>query len=85
MKKLIFNLIFVVAAVACGVWLSMRPWRVYREVKSQTELQVKDMKQAEYQHAQDLIEEAHYNSTSGKEELARRRGLRKPNETALTP
>jgi hypothetical protein len=84
-KKLIFNLVFVAAAVACGIFLSLRPWRVYLQVRRQADLQIEAMKQAEARHAQDLIEEARYSSTSGREELARRRGLRKTNEIPTNP
>ena len=85
MKKLILNLFFVAAAIACGIYLSQAPWQMYRHVKEERDAQVQGAKQAEARHAQELIEEAHLSSTAGREELARRRGLHKPNEILLTP
>jgi hypothetical protein len=85
LKKLLFNLVFVAAAVACGIYLSLGPWRVYHDLSRQTAQQEQSMRQAETQHAKDLIDEAHYSSSAGREELARKQGHLKQNEVLLSP
>ncbi len=83
LRKWIFNLVFVAAAVALGGYLSLQPWRVYRQQQRIADQKEAEMREAERRHVEDLKLEARYGSRLGREELARLRGFRKADEVPV--
>jgi uncharacterized protein YpmB len=80
MKKGFTTLFIAIAAIALGISLSMKPWRVYAKQQAETEQQLHDMKRVEQQHVLDLEQKTQIDSFGGREELARKQGFRKQNE-----
>jgi hypothetical protein len=70
-KKLFWNSAFVLAAIATGIALSVKPWQVYAEQRAKADAAVEDMREAKYE------------GSLGREELAREQGFRRPGEVAV--
>ncbi len=83
--RLLLNGIFLLGAVALGVGLSLRPWQVYREQRTKADTYLVEARRAEAQRIDLEEQKARYESPLGREELARERGYRKPNERPLDP
>ncbi len=80
MKKGFINFVVAIAAVALGVSLSLKPWRVYQQQKLLTQQQVADLRKVEHEHTLDLQREAKLGSNLGQEQLARAQGWHKKGE-----
>jgi hypothetical protein len=82
-KKLFWNSAFVLAAIATGIALSVKPWQVYAEQRAKADAAVEDMREAEQSRVQLTREKAKYEGSLGREELAREQGFRRPGEVAV--
>ena len=82
-KRLLWNVLFVLAAVGVGIGLSIKPWQVYREQRKLADAALLDMRDAEKNKAELTRKKARYESAIGKEELARSQGYRQLNETPI--
>ncbi len=83
MKRWKWELFWVVFAVLVGLAFSWRPWVQYHEHKAKRDAAVAEMKQAEQERADLVRKRARYESATGREELAREWGYRKPGEKRL--
>lgn len=81
--KLFWNLVFVCSAITVGVAASMKPWQVYTEQKKIADKSVKEMREAEKSRAELTKEKARYESSVGREELARNQNYRRANEKPI--
>jgi hypothetical protein len=70
-------------AAALGLGLTYEPWLEYRHQKQQREMAEQDLQNARAERAEYLEEKARYSTNAGREELARKRGYRKPGEVLL--
>jgi hypothetical protein len=82
-RKLLWNVLFVIAAVGLGIGFSLKPWQVYREQRHAADAALADMRDAEKNRAELTKKKARYESAIGKEELARSQGYRQANETPV--
>ena len=82
-RKLFLNGLFILAAVGLGIALSIKPWQVYRLQRNAADAALLDMRKAESERADLSRKKAQYESTLGKEELARNQGYRQANETPV--
>lgn len=80
--KLGWRVAIVVLAVGTGLYLSRKPWEVYREQKAKANAATKEMEQAEKDRVRLVEQKAHAGSSYGREEAIRKIGWRKPNETS---
>jgi hypothetical protein len=80
LKKGLINVVIAGFAIALGISLSMKPWRVFEAQRHSTDLQIEQMHKVEAEHIQDLQAEAKYGSKEGREELARAQGWRRQGE-----
>lgn len=83
MSKRIWNLVFVGAAVATGIILSLQPWRVYTEQRMLADQKLAEMKAAETSRSRLLEEKVRLESATGREEVARNQGYLKLGERLL--
>jgi hypothetical protein len=81
--KLFFNIVFLLAAVTLGVGLSLKPWQVYREQRKNADGYLRDARKAETDRVELERQKGKYESSLGREELAREGGYRKKNESEL--
>jgi hypothetical protein len=72
--KAIWNSLFVVAAVAAGLLLSAKPWQVYTEQRALADQSIEEMREAEKNRNELTRQKARYESSIGREELARKQG-----------
>lgn len=79
-KNLVWELAFVLAAVAVGVGFSMKPWETYREQRAQRDANVAEQRQAEQRSEELIRQKARLESAVGQEELAREHGYRPAHE-----
>ncbi|MFN7172818.1 MAG: hypothetical protein ACK4P3_08570 [Fimbriimonadaceae bacterium] len=70
----------VLGAVAAGLYLSKEPWAYYQQQKEEARLSTERMQEAERKRAELIQQIAEYESSSGKEALARTRGYLRPGE-----
>ncbi|MFN3729663.1 MAG: hypothetical protein ACK4XJ_08135 [Fimbriimonadaceae bacterium] len=84
MKGAIGGLLFLGAAIACGVLLSLKPWQVYAHERAKTNQMVSEMRDIEQRRAELLSQKARMESPTGREELAREAGYRRADEKPLT-
>jgi len=80
-RKLFINGLIAAAALGLGIVLSLGPWQVARLQRNAADKMLSDMKRAEAERAELSRKKAQYESTLGKEELARNQGYRQPDET----
>jgi hypothetical protein len=73
-KGALINGTIVVAAMAAGVVVSVRPWQVYQDQRKQANQQIADMAKSEKKYEQLVRDEARLRSNIGKQEMARARG-----------
>lgn len=83
MNKRIWNFVFVAAAVATGIVLSLKPWRVYTEQRMLADQKLAEMKSAETSRSSLMEQKVRLESATGREELARNQGYVKPGERLL--
>jgi len=83
MNKLVVNSIIVACAVGVGVGLSLKPWQVYREQRKLADEAIREMKMAEGKKIDLTKQRARAESSLGREELARKQGYRRNDETPL--
>lgn len=83
MNRAGWNLILATLAVALGIGLSLQPWREFAEQRAKRNQAQLEMQQAERERAELVREAARHDSPIGREELARDRGYRKPNEVPI--
>jgi hypothetical protein len=79
-KKLLINVLFFGTAIGLGVYLSLKPWQHFQEQQTRKEEAVSEMKRVEKERIDLMKRHAQHDSSLGKEELARQRGYRKPEE-----
>lgn len=72
--------VFVLLAVGVGLALSHRPWEVYFDQRRATDERLADMSRAEESRTELTRQKARLDSRSGREELARSQGFRRPGE-----
>lgn len=73
-------LAFAALGLAGGVLASLRPWQIYRQEAGQQAAAQTEMRKVQAEHKELLQQQAKLDSGLGREELARERGYRKPNE-----
>ncbi len=81
--RVLFNFLFVIAAITCGIALTMKPWTVYKEQKVIAESYQEDANKAERERVKLEQDRAKLDSTLGQEELARQSGFRRAGETPI--
>jgi hypothetical protein len=81
--KLFWNLMFVCVAITVGIAASMKPWQVYSEQKKIADKSMKEMREAEKSRAELTKEKARFESSVGREELARNQNYRRPDEKPI--
>ena len=81
--KRIWNLLFVGAAVATGVALSLKPWRIYTEQRKLANDKISEMSAAETGRTKLMEQKVKLESATGREKIARDYGFRKPGEQPL--
>lgn len=79
-RKSLINVCIVLVAVAAGLATSRSPWQVLSEQRERTERQEAEMRRLENLRESLVREQARYQSSIGKEELARERNFLPPNE-----
>ncbi len=82
-RKLVWILLFFVAAIAAGVAFSLKPWQQYATQKSKADQATAEMRAAEHEKSDLVKQKARYESPIGKEQLARERGYKKINESPV--
>ncbi len=75
--------VIVLVAVALGFALSLRPWQVAREQRKIADEAQREMRLAESKKTELTRQRAHAESSLGREELARKQGYRRPDETPI--
>ena len=81
--KLGWQVVIVVAAVGTGLYLSKKPWEVYREQRVKSDLISQDMQSAEHEREELMKEKAKMSSPLGREEKMREKNWRRPGETPV--
>jgi hypothetical protein len=81
--KLVLNLLFIGAAVTAGVALGLKPWKVYGEQRRNADAYLRDAQKSENDRVELERQKNKYESSLGREELARKNGYKKPNESDL--
>lgn len=82
-RKLILNIVVLGLAVVCGLMLSVRPWKLYREQLAKTKTADTQVRKVEGERADLKRQLAKSESAIGREEQLRERGYRKPNERPI--
>lgn len=82
-RKTWWNLFFALVAVGAGIALSLKPWQVYAKQREQANAALAEMRDAEKNRADLTRLKARYESSVGREELARKQGYTKPGEVAI--
>jgi hypothetical protein len=82
-KKVGLNIAVVVLAVGAGVYLSRKPWIVYREQQQKASSANQEMRDAEKSLLELQKQQADLDSPLGRETQARKIGMRKSGETTL--
>jgi hypothetical protein len=79
-RKFLFNTIFVLAAIGLGIYLSIKPWQIYRQQRGIADQARIEMQKADRTRADLIKKKARIESSTGREELVRNAGYRKPGE-----
>lgn len=79
-RKGLWNGLFIAAAIGAGIALSMKPWQVYEVQRDKASSAVQEMREAEHNRAELTRQKARYESSLGREELARKMGYTMPGE-----
>jgi hypothetical protein len=83
-RKRIWDFVFVAAAIGTGVVLSLKPWKVYVEQRKMANEKVSEMQEAENSRAKLMEQKYRLESSTGREETARKYGYMKPGEQPVT-
>ena len=83
MRKAVYWLVFVVAAIVTGAYFGREPWAGYQIERAEARRATERMRQAEAERAALKKLEAEYGSDAGKEQLLRQRGYRREGEMSL--
>lgn len=83
MKKAGWTLVLVAAAVGTGLYMSRKPWSEFQRQRALTNQARRDQRAAEEDRAKYVSQAAAAESPTGREEIARERGYRRPNETPV--
>ncbi len=83
--KLGWRIVIVVAALGTGMYLSRKPWEVYREQKAKASAVTLEMNKAEKEREKMMDEKASVDSALGREKAIRDAGWTKPGETPIKP
>lgn len=70
----------VVAALGTGLYLSRKPWEVYREQKAKADVSTREMQKAERDRVEMMEQKARVGSALGREQAIREKGWLKPGE-----
>ena len=79
----LFYTVFFLLALGCGIYFSIKPWKLYFQQNEKAQKAISQMKKTEKERSELIRKKAYYESPVGKEELARNRGYRKPNELPI--
>jgi hypothetical protein len=79
-KNIYWEIAFVGAAVALGLVLSIKPWRLFLEQRAQINRDAANTQKAQASASELARKKARLNSGVGKEETARSHGYQKPGE-----
>ncbi len=82
--KIVWEMVFVGAAVAVGIVLSARTWDAYNDQRVKTDRKQAEMRKAEKEREDLLEQKSKYESPAGREQLARDQGMTKPGEKPLS-
>jgi hypothetical protein len=82
-SKRIWNTVFVVAAVATGVALSLKPWQVYAEQRTLANEKIAEMERAEASRTTLMEKKVRMTNSTGREEIARNYGYVRAGEQPL--
>jgi len=81
-KRLLINGLIISWAIAAGVFVSIKPWQVYRKQNEDAIQRKREMHDAESRRDDLLRKEARAQSSVGREELARKAGYLAPGESS---
>lgn len=79
-RRLIWNLMIVVAALALGLGLSIKPWQNYREQQKTADRHSAEMREAEKRREDLMRRKVDLESSAGREQAARELGYTRPGE-----
>ena len=82
-KKLGVNILILVLAVGTGVYISRKPWEVYREQQMRANEANQDMRKAEQSREELQRQAAALDSPLGRETQARKAAYTRPGETPV--
>ena len=83
MRKAVYWLVFVVAAIVTGAYFGREPWAGYQIERARVKRATERMRQAESERAELMRQDAKYSSDAGKEQLLREKGYRREGEKSL--
>ena len=75
----------VVAACATGLYLSRKPWEVYRQQEAKSKEVSAEMREAEQERERMMREKMKYGTSVGREQVMRDKHWTKPGETPIEP
>ena len=78
-----WRVLVVCVAVAAGLFLSKRPWEVYREQQAKATSANRAMQDAERERELLMTQKSKLTSPVGREEIVRAKGYHKPGETSI--
>ena len=81
--KLGWRIFIVVTACAAGLYLSRKPWEVYRGQETKSKEISGEMREAEQERERMTREKMKYGSSLGREQIMRSKGWSKPGETPI--
>ena len=82
-SKRIWKTLFVGAALATGIGLSIKPWQVYAEQREIANQRIEEMRSAEANRTQLLEKKVRLSNATGREQIARSYGYVGPGEQPL--
>lgn len=82
-SKVVWEMVFVGAAVAVGIALSARTWEAYNVQRLKGDEKSTEMKKAEAAREDLLKQKAKLESPAGREQMARDQGFTRPGEKPL--
>lgn len=81
--KLGWQIFIVVSAVGVGLFLSQKPWQVYKDQQGKAEGVVAEMREAELERERLMKEKMKASSPLGREQKIREKDWTKPGEKVL--
>lgn len=82
-RSLIWEIVFVLTAIGVGVGFSLKPWRAYNDQRKVRDGYSDELRRTELRIEELARQRARSESPLGREELARKQGYRRPNETPI--